>query len=149
MQQYKVSLLELESFAEKFIARHTHATVVGLAGELGAGKTTFVRSVVSVLAGSGNISVPKVISPTFVFHQSFAKLPRAVEHFDLYRLEKAGRASLIEIGYYDALDRARQGNGFVFVEWPSHVEDLSLLELDIHLNWELFPDSRIIRESTR
>ena len=128
MPKALVTLELLDAFTEEFLRRHPGPTVVGLIGELGAGKTTFVRSVVENLAQGR--SLPKVVSPTFTLHQTFASLARPVEHFDLYRLENADRITLIEVGYYDALARAREKNGLVFVEWPSQAVDAGLLELD-------------------
>jgi len=142
MSQIQLRLDELISFAEKFLTARPGSVVLGLSGELGAGKTTFVRAVVEVLARRSNAAMPKVASPTYTFHQSFA-LARPVEHFDLYRLEKASRLTLIELGYYDALTRARAKNGLVFVEWPTQVEKPEFLELDETLEIKILPDARL------
>jgi len=143
MQKALVPLELLSKFAKDLLSQFPKATVVGLAGELGAGKTTLVRSIVEVL--SAGKSVPKVVSPTFTLHQSFPSLSRPIEHFDLYRLENADRITLIEIGYYDALTRARAKDGLVFVEWPSQVIEPSLLELDTTIHIEIVPEGRVFR----
>lgn len=142
MSQALISLDELNSYAKGFLRDFPEATVVGLSGELGAGKTTFVRTIVENLAAKGK--APKVVSPTFTLHQTFS-LSRPIEHFDLYRLEMADRVTLIEIGYYDALERARGANGLVFVEWPTQAKDSRLLELDVLLDIQIEKDARRFR----
>jgi tRNA threonylcarbamoyl adenosine modification protein YjeE len=80
---------------------------VALAGDLGAGKTTFVRAVIACLAGDAAIEVP---SPTFTLVQSY-DLPRfTVVHADLYRL--AGPSELAELGLDDL------PGAVVVMEWP-------------------------------
>ncbi len=128
MQSKKIALPELPGLVSQFIAAHPGPTIVGLSGELGAGKTTFVREVIRQLA-----STPvKVTSPSFVLHQSYKHLLRPVDHFDLYRLDSVTFDSLVDIGYFDVLEEARAKNGFVFIEWPEKSK-ASLLELDLSL----------------
>ena len=62
--------------------------IIGLAGPLGAGKTTFARAVIETLAemgGAGNLG--EVPSPTFTLVQVYELADLTVWHFDLYRLD--------------------------------------------------------------
>src|SRR6266700_717501 len=80
---------------------------IALAGDLGAGKTTFVRALIAHLAGDAAIEVP---SPTFTLVQSY-ELPRfTIVHADLFRLGSAGE--LAELGLDDIADAV------VVMEWP-------------------------------
>jgi tRNA threonylcarbamoyladenosine biosynthesis protein TsaE len=81
--------------------------VVLVSGELGTGKTTFVRGACRVLGVTA-----KVTSPTFTIGQLYAGNPD-VAHLDLYRLEGA-EPGLLE----DYLTPERIG----FLEWPELVE---------------------------
>lgn len=121
------SVAELRALASQFLNAEKRGTAIGLSGELGAGKTEFVRQILSLLGDSLGLGSVKVISPTFVIHQSYPALK--VEHFDLYRLENVTREGLVDIGYYDALENVQESGGFLFVEWPEKVrcvEDLGL-----------------------
>src|SRR6202035_3727323 len=70
--------------------------LVTLSGDLGAGKTTFARTLIRYLAGDDTVEVP---SPTFTFVQTY-ELPRfPLVHADLYRL--SGAAELAELGFDD------------------------------------------------
>jgi len=80
---------------------------IALAGDLGAGKTTFVRALIAYLAGDAAIEVP---SPTFTLVQTY-ELPRfTVVHADLYRV--AGPSELAELGLDDV------AGAVVVMEWP-------------------------------
>ncbi|MDE0335501.1 MAG: tRNA (adenosine(37)-N6)-threonylcarbamoyltransferase complex ATPase subunit type 1 TsaE [Defluviicoccus sp.] len=88
--------------------------VVGLAGVLGAGKTTFARAFVNAraeAAGSGPVEVP---SPTFTLVQPYDIGATTVFHFDLYRVDVPEDA--LELGIEDAF-----ATGISLVEWPDRL----------------------------
>ncbi len=97
--------------------------LVALSGDLGTGKTTFVRLLVSHLAGGEHEEIP---SPTFALAQHYdARL--TVTHVDCYRL--AGADELDELGLDEALEE-----GAVLIEWAERVADrLPGDRLEIHL----------------
>lgn len=97
--------------AKTFLAKYPSGCVLGLSGDLGAGKTTFVRAVLECLGYSG-----RVTSPSFPLHQSYPEV--GVEHFDLYRLQNIDDKMLMELGFHEAVSKAR----YVFVEWPEHAK---------------------------
>ncbi len=94
------------------LAKHLHpGDVVALYGDLGAGKTAFVRG---MAAGMGIRA--RVSSPTFTIVNEYSgKTP--LFHFDMYRL--ASSQELFEIGWEDYLGRG----GILAVEWSENVED--------------------------
>src|ERR1700719_4145399 len=82
--------------------------LITLSGDLGAGKTTFVRALIRHLAGDERVEVP---SPTFTLMQAY-ELPRFnLVHADLYRL--SGPGELAELGFEDASEGA-----VTLLEWP-------------------------------
>jgi tRNA threonylcarbamoyladenosine biosynthesis protein TsaE len=80
--------------------------VFALIGELGSGKTEFVRGFTASLC-----DVCAVRSPTFTILNIYDTPAFPVYHFDFYRLKKA--EELIEIGFYEYL----HGEGVCFIEW--------------------------------
>ncbi|HEY3225895.1 MAG TPA: tRNA (adenosine(37)-N6)-threonylcarbamoyltransferase complex ATPase subunit type 1 TsaE [Planctomycetota bacterium] len=97
--------------------------VVGLVGDLGAGKTQFVKG---LAVGAGVKSAALVTSPTFVLLNSYSgRLP--VRHYDLYRLDSP---DLEALGYLDLL-----APSLTVVEWSDKAGDLlgDLLEVRIEV----------------
>lgn len=85
---------------------------VVLSGDLGAGKTTFVKSAVAALGID-----EAVTSPTFTLVHRYGDSRRSVVHADLYRLERTGE--LDDLG----LEEARDDGAILFVEWGDLVGD--------------------------
>jgi tRNA threonylcarbamoyl adenosine modification protein YjeE len=90
--------------------------IVTLAGDLGAGKTTFVKA----MAAASGIDPAAVVSPTFGLIHVHAMPPRTggparLVHADFYRL--AGSGELAETGWEDATS----GPCWAFVEWPERI----------------------------
>ena len=81
-----------------------------LGGELGAGKTTFARGLLTGLGHTG-----RVPSPTYTLVEPYALDQLTVYHVDLYRLR--GEAELEYLG----LDELSRGPNLLVVEWPERV----------------------------
>ncbi len=96
--------------------------MVGLAGNLGAGKTTLARALVRHL-----LPGEEVPSPTFTLVQIYDVRQFKIWHADLYRVK--ARSELRELGFEEALD-----DGVLLVEWPDRMaEDLPEDRLDVIL----------------
>lgn len=93
-----------------------NALVVGLSGELGAGKTTFVQAVARHLGIKNKIS-----SPTFVIMKKYPlknlKSFKFFFHLDAYRLKN--ERELIHLGWKEIIENEEH---LVFIEWPENVE---------------------------
>jgi tRNA threonylcarbamoyladenosine biosynthesis protein TsaE len=101
---------QTEAVAAKFATRLAAGDVVLLSGELGSGKTTFVRGAAKALGHDG-----RVTSPTFAIGNVYSGTGAEIAHLDLYRLDQLAVADEAVLGDYLTPER------IAFVEWP-HAE---------------------------
>lgn len=101
------TLEDTKKLAEKFVSLTPDGCFVNLFGEIGAGKTAFVRYVAEALGIK-----EKVTSPSFTILNEYhtGKIP--IYHFDLYRLENEGVKTIT-----DELREYSTGRQLTFVEW--------------------------------
>lgn len=104
-------------FAGEFAKKLMPGSVVALEGELGAGKTVFVKGIARQLKIQDEIT-----SPTFNIVKEYEGTLK-LYHFDVYRI--ADPDELYEIGFEDYLN----SNGILIIEWASNV--LEVLPEDI------------------
>lgn len=111
----------LAGVAADLVATLPRDAFVTLEGDLGAGKTTFVKAI----AAAAGIDPTEVVSPTFGLvhvHEAAAPaggLPLRLVHADMYRLR--GESELHELGWEDALLRRAGSRTWAFVEWPGRI----------------------------
>lgn len=111
MQRLLLSHLNnTKAFAAKLAPQLIPGDIVFLAGDLGAGKTTFAQFLIHALAGEE----VEVTSPTFTLLQTYP-LPEGGElyHYDLYRVEH--ESALTELGFEEALEN------ITLIEWPQRL----------------------------
>lgn len=112
MQSYiSHSEKETEKLGEEFASKVGEGTVLAMYGDLGAGKTAFVRGLARGMGLTARVS-----SPTFTIVNEYCG-ERELIHFDMYRLSSADE--LFDIGWEDYLTRG----AVCAVEWSENVED--------------------------
>lgn len=105
------SAKETEKIAYDFTKTLSAGQVVGFLGDLGAGKTTFVRGMGKALDAKDDIA-----SPTFAIMNVYGgNMP--LYHFDMYRIETW--EDLYSTGFFDYLN----GDGILAVEWSENIEN--------------------------
>jgi tRNA threonylcarbamoyladenosine biosynthesis protein TsaE len=119
-----------EQLGATLAQRLKRGDIVGLKGELGAGKTTLARAIVRAAAEDPELIVP---SPTFTLVEVYDTPKGPYWHFDLYRLETPEQ--VYELGWEEA-----QAEGIVLVEWPERLGALLPKHLSVIL--ELDGDGR-------
>jgi len=125
------SSVETESLAGRLAGRLSPGDVVLVSGELGAGKTTFVRGACRALGVTG-----RVTSPTFTIGHRYTGSVD-VSHLDLYRFRGLSAAEWGDLEPY--FDRA-----IVFVEWPEAGRGaLPVPRAHVRLD-HLSPESRLV-----
>ncbi len=127
------SLNDTETFANNWLNSLTQkedgATVVGLYGNLGSGKTTFTQAVARIMEVKDIVN-----SPTFVIEKIYeTKHPdfHRLIHIDAYRLEKA--AELQTLNFEELVENR---NNLIIIEWPENVKEILPPDhIKIHCNF--------------
>lgn len=111
--------------------------VIALSGEMGSGKTHFVKGIVAGLDGNPD----QVDSPTFAIVNEY-EAGNSVYHMDCYRLGNEEEASVIGLeSYFD-------GSGICLIEWPDRIEGmLPAGTIRIYLHHESETKRRLTIES--
>ncbi len=107
------SVEDTNKIAAEFARTIEPGQIVLLVGDLGAGKTAFVKGVVKALHGDPD----QVTSPTFTIVNEYSLDDFPIYHFDLYRLENPNE--LYNIGFEEYF----YGSGVCFIEWPERASD--------------------------
>ncbi len=134
MKEWQVnSVSELDDVAADFLSAFMQYRVFAFSAEMGAGKTTFIKSLCRALGVLENVT-----SPTFsIVNEYMSADGNPVYHFDFYRIEKKQEAIDIGISEY-----FYSGN-YCFVEWPEKI--LHLLPEDAcRISINLKDNTRII-----
>jgi tRNA threonylcarbamoyladenosine biosynthesis protein TsaE len=120
---------ELYPIAARLIEYYKDKRILAFHGEMGAGKTTFIKAICSYLKVADTVS-----SPTFAIINEYSTTDNAsIYHFDLYRLKSW--TEMLEIGYEDYF---YSGN-YCLLEWPEKIVTL-LPEETVHVNIVVSPD---------
>lgn len=120
------------------LAQSLTGGVVAFFGDLGAGKTTFVRGMCEGIGYTGEVS-----SPTFAIVHEYVGGNLPLYHFDMYRVESV--EDLYACGFYDYLDC-----GILAIEWSENILDaLPQDAIMVHLAYGEAEDERIIRIERR
>ncbi len=102
---------ETEKLAKKFIKNFPDTVLVGLSGDLGSGKTAFVKGLSKALGIKKNVT-----SPTFVIEKIYQGKSRQLIHIDAYRLST--ESDLQTIGFYEFIHNPKN---IIVIEWPEKV----------------------------
>lgn len=109
------SINQLDAAAAKVIESIKPNRIVCLYGGMGAGKTTFIKSLCKVLGVTDN-----VVSPTFALINEYTT-PQGepIYHFDFYRINKL--EEVFDFGYEEYFFSSQ---GICLIEWPELIEDI-------------------------
>ena len=129
------SLDEINQAASLFIHSMKDKTIFAFYGNMGAGKTTFIKAVCEQLGVTDVVNSP---SFSIINEYSLPEQKKKIYHFDFYRIKKENE--VYDIGYEDYF---YSGN-LCFLEWPELVEDL-LPENTVRVHIQVQKDlSRVI-----
>ena len=122
-----ISIQKLKTYSTNIAKKIKNGDAIYLYGEIGAGKTTFVRFLINYLQKKNKKKLEEIVSPTFTIVQYY-KISKEINiaHYDLYRIKKT--KDLHNIGL------SEQQDSFInIVEWPELIKTKSSNRIEIYL----------------
>ena len=136
MEYKSYSTEETEKIAFDIARTLKGGELITLDGDLGAGKTAFVRGLAKGLGITDT-----VVSPTFTIVNEYRHGKIPLFHFDVYRINSSDE--MYDIGWDDYLN----SEGIIVVEWAENIRDIITdghIEINITKNLDISEDYRVI-----
>jgi len=134
----KYNLSQLDTISKKILLKLSKMDCIFLFGELGSGKTTFVRSLIHQLQEKNKIHKTEVPSPTFNLLYEYEIKSLKVMHYDLYRLKT--NKEIDQLGIFED-----SKNVVTIIEWPEKMKKNIESRLEITFYYESDAESRKIQ----
>ena len=132
------SLEDTQNFSKNISKIISAGDIVFLYGEIGVGKTTFVRFFINHLENKNRIKNSEVLSPTFNILYDYDVGNTKVLHYDLYRLKNY--KDILELGMFESFKDCIK-----IIEWPGLIESKPEDRIDILFQYSKLMDSRKVK----
>ena len=106
---------QTEELALKFLNKLKPGNIVFLYGEMGVGKTTFVRYLINGFQKKNKLRLTEVTSPTFNLLSEYSINNLTIKHYDLYRLKNESEVD--SLGLFE-----EEPDTIILVEWPEIIK---------------------------
>jgi len=131
-----LDLRELEKLTTNLSKDISSGDVYLFQGELGAGKTTFIRLLINNLYVLNNLPKPvSIISPTYPILITYELSSLQIYHYDLYRVKNL--MELEELDFFENLN-----NNITFIEWPEMLINLPLNKKHYLINLDMISETK-------
>ena len=118
-----------EELANKFLKKIKAGDVVFLFGEMGVGKTTFVKHFINYLQKKNKLSQTEVTSPTFNLLNEYQIKQIKINHYDLYRLKSPEELKNLDL-FED------RSSTITLIEWPQIIKKKPKNLIELTFNYE-------------
>ena len=132
---YLKSLEDTQNFSENISKKISAGDIIFLYGEIGVGKTTFVRFLINYLESKNRIKNSEVLSPTFNIVYDYDVGDTKILHYDLYRLKNYKDIS--QLGMFET-----SKSHIKIVEWPELIESKPNDRIEILFKYSKSVNSR-------
>ena len=129
---------ETEELAEKFSKKLKPDDIIFLYGEIGVGKTTFVRYLVNKFQKENKLEITEVTSPTFNLLSEYQINQIKINHYDLFRLKSSK-----EINNLDLFGDSK--NSITLIEWPQMIKEKPKNLIELFFEYEKNHQTRSIQ----
>ena len=127
-----------EELAAKFLNKIKPGDIIFLYGEIGVGKTTFVRYLVNKFQKENKLEITEVTSPTFNLLSEYQINQIKINHYDLFRLKSSE-----EINNLDLFGDSK--NSITLIEWPQMIKEKPKNLIELFFEYEKNHQTRSIQ----
>ena len=127
-----------EEFAKKFLKKLKVGNIVFLYGEMGVGKTTFVRYLINGLQKINGLRLTEITSPTFNLLNEYQINQYKINHYDFFRLKS--EEEIKNLGLFE--DSA---NSITLIEWPQLIQKKPTNLIELLFEYEKDHEKRSIQ----
>ena len=120
---------DTKSISQKISDHLSKGDVVFLYGEIGVGKTTFIKHLINCLQFKSNQKKTEIPSPTFNIIYEYKIDELIIQHYDLYRVKS--ELELKNIGIFE-----NQKDSLILVEWPEIIKEKPENIIELNFNYE-------------
>ena len=119
------SEIQTKKLASKISSKLKKKDILFLQGEMGVGKTTFVKYLINAMQKKNNLNLTEITSPTFNILNEYKVKQMKINHYDLYRLNSEDELKNLDL-FSDLT------NTITLVEWPEiiNTKPKNLIELE-------------------
>ena len=132
------SLEDTQNFSKNISKIISVGDIIFLYGEIGVGKTTFVRFFINHLENKNRIKNSEVLSPTFNILYDYEVGNIKIIHYDLYRLKN--HKDISQLGMFET-----SNDSIKIVEWPELIESKPKDRVDIQFQYSKLIDTRKVK----
>jgi len=122
------SILDLQKITSRINKILLPGDVIFLYGQIGVGKTTFVRLLINNYENEKKLKKSEVLSPTFNIVFEYDIKDFIIEHYDLYRLKN--EKEIENIGFFSNLKK-----NITIVEWPELIKNKPINRMDLFFEY--------------
>jgi tRNA threonylcarbamoyladenosine biosynthesis protein TsaE len=118
-----------KDLANKILKKLKHGDIIFLYGEMGVGKTTFIKYLINAFQKKNNLKLTEITSPTFNLLNEYDINQIRINHYDLFRLKSAEEVKNLNL--FESYSRA-----ITLIEWPQIIKEKPKNLIELRFNYE-------------
>ena len=118
-----------KELARRFLKKIKPGKIIFLYGEMGVGKTTFIRYLINQLQKKNNQKITEVTSPTFNLLNEYQIDDLVIKHYDLFRLKH--KSEILNLNIFENNEKF-----ITFIEWPELIDKKLIKTIDLNFLYE-------------
>ena len=129
---------ETEKLARRFLKKIRPGKIIFLYGEMGVGKTTFIKYLINGFQKINQLEITEVPSPTFNLLNEYQINKTKIKHYDLFRLKSAEETKSLNL--FEDID-----NSVTLIEWPQIIEKKPNNLIELNFEYEKDYQTRTVQ----